>query len=153
MKTLALLLVTSLWALPGRAQLASAALQPETPVNPRTGNSRPAEAQPEVMAYAEQMPAFTGGEAALRQFLAAHLTYPPEAYQAGRSGKVVVQFVVDEQGRTRDAEVVRSSDPTFDTAARNVVLLMPWWTPGQEQGQPVRVRCTLPIIFTFHRNP
>lgn len=78
---------------------------------------------------------------------------PPEALKAAHSGQVVVQFVVDEQGHTRDVEAVRTSDPVFDTAARHVVMVMPWWKPGAEHGQPVRVRCTLPIIFTFRRNP
>ena len=85
--------------------------------------------------------------------MAAHLTYPPEAFKAGRSGQVVVQFVVDEHGRTRDVEVVRTSDHTFDAVARHVVIVIPWWTLGVDKGQPVRVRCTLPIIFTFPAQP
>ena len=150
---LILLIAASIGALPGRAQLASASLQTVTTARARTENPGSAVAEPEVFSYAEQMPVFTGGETALRQFLAAHLTYPSGAFKAGQSGKVVVQFVVDEQGRTRDVEVVRTSDPEFDAAAKYAVLLMPWWIPGREHGQPVRVRCTLPIIFTFRRNP
>ena len=75
--------------------------------------------------YAEQMPAFPGGATALNQFLAAHLTYPSDAFKAGRSGQVVVQFVLDEQERTRKVEVVRASGPEFDAAAKYAVLLMP----------------------------
>jgi len=153
MRKAVLLLVTTLWSLPGWAQLASSQAidtsVPKTSVN----SAAPATAEPVVLDYAEQMPAFPGGAAALHQFLAAHITYPPEAFKAGRSGSVVVQFVVDEQGRTRDVEAVRTSDPEFDAAAKHVVLVMPWWMPGVDNGQPVRVRCTLPIIFTFRRNP
>lgn len=152
MRTIALLIITSIWALPGHAQLASASIQTVTTAEAKPGILGSAVVEPEALSYAEQMPIFTGGETALHQFLATHLIYPPEAFKAGRSGKVVVQFVVDEQGRTRDVEVVRTSDPEFDAAASHVVMVMPWWTPGREKGQLVRVRCTLPIIFTFRRN-
>lgn len=148
-----LLLIATLWALPGRAQLtiiqAIDTSVPKTSLN----SAAPAVVEPVVLDYAEQLPAFPGGAAALHQFLITHLAYPPEAVKAERSGQVVVQFVVDEQGRTRDVEAVRTSDPIFDAAAKRVVMMMPWWTPGVDQGQPVRVRCTLPIIFTFRRNP
>jgi len=63
----------------------------------------------------------------------------------------MVRFVVDEQGHARDVEAVRSSDPASDTVAKRVV--MSWWKSGTDQGQPVRVRCTLPVIFTFRWNP
>ena len=149
----ALLLVATFWALPGRAQLASTqAIDPSVPKTSMS-SAAPSATEHVVLNYAEQMPAFPGGATALHQFLATHITYPPEAFKAGRSGSVVVQFVVDEQGRTRDVEAVRTSDPEFDAVAKYVVLMMPWWTPGMENGQPVRVRCTLPIVFTFRRNP
>jgi protein TonB len=103
------------------------------------------------LAYAEQLPAFAGGAPALRRYLAAALVYPPAARLRALSGTVVVQFVVDEQGRVVDAAVARTSDPVFAAEATRVVYLMPWWTPGRDQGRPVRVRCTLPIVFTYKR--
>ena len=153
MRKAVLLLIAALWSLPGWAQLASAQAIDTSVPKTSASNAAPATAEPVVLDYAEQMPAFPGGATALHQFLAAHITYPSEAFKAGRSGSVVVQFVVDEQGRTRDIEAVRTSDPEFDAAAKHVVMVMPWWTPGVDKGQPVRVRCTLPIIFTFRRNP
>lgn len=148
-----LLLVATSWALPGRSQLVSTKAIGQSVPPASVSSAAPATPEPVVLNYAEQMPSFPGGTTALHQFLAAHIAYPPEAFKAGRSGSVVVQFVVDEQGRTRDVEVARTSDPEFDAAAKYVVLMMPWWTPGVDKGQAVRVRCTLPIIFTFRRNP
>lgn len=106
---------------------------------------------PVVVDYAEEMPAFAGGDPALRRYFAAKLVYPPEALKRRLSGTVVVQFVVDEQGRAVDAAVVRTSDPVFDAEAKRVVYLMPWWLPGREHGRAVRVRRTLPIVFTYKR--
>jgi len=106
---------------------------------------------PAVRAYADEMPAFPGGEVALHRYLLAKTTYPAEAKRRGLSGVVVMQFTVDEQGRVLDPTAVKASSPDFTAEALRLVRLMPWWTPGREQGQPVRVRCTLPIQFTFKR--
>jgi protein TonB len=108
-------------------------------------------ASPTVLNYAEQMPAFPGGEVALHRYLATQTKYPAEALRRGVSGQVVVQFVVDEQGRVLEPRVVKSTDADFNAEALRLVWLMPWWTPGRQQQQAVRVRCTLPISFTFKR--
>jgi protein TonB len=113
-----------------------------------TGEALPTAA---VLTYAEQMPAFTGGEQALHRYLAANTTYPVEALRAGISGTVVMQFVIDEQGRALNPVVAKSSNPVFNAEATRLVWLMPWWVPGRQQGQAVRVRCTLPIVFSFKR--
>lgn len=128
-----------------RAQLVSATVPAATAGEGRQPTSSSA------VDYAEEMPAFPGGAPALRRYLATKLEYPAEARQRQLSGKVVMQFIVDEQGRIVDATVVRASDPVFEAAAKRVIYLMPWWTPGREQGHPVRVRCTLPLVFTYQR--
>jgi protein TonB len=138
---LLLLLGLVLAAQPGRAQ----AFQATEPLG------SVATASPAVFTYAEQMPTFAGGEAALHRYLATQTKYPPEALRRGLSGQVVVQFVVDEQGRVLDPVVVKSTAAAFNDEARRLAWLMPRWEPGRERGQPVRVRCTLPIGFTFRR--
>ncbi len=106
---------------------------------------------PEVLTYADEMPAYPGGDAAMHQFLAKKINYPAEANQQNLSGTVYVRFVVDEQGRIRDAEVAKGCGHGFDEEALRVVRLMPWWTAGRVAGQPVRVQRTLPIIFRLSR--
>lgn len=105
---------------------------------------------PAVLSYAEQMPEFPGGEEAFRRYLGATTRYPAEAERLNLSGTVYVRFVVDEQGRIRDAEVVKGCGVSLDSEALRLVRLMPWWTPGRDQGQPVRVQRTLPISFRLH---
>ena len=118
----------------------------DAPMGDTAGAATPA-AAPEVLSYADVMPAFTGGDAALHQYLASKINYPPDANQRNLSGTVYVRFVVDEQGRVRDAEVAKGCGHGFDEEALRVVRLMPWWVPGRMGGQPVRVMKTLPIIF------
>ncbi|QKG51912.1 energy transducer TonB [Hymenobacter sp. BRD67] len=97
------------------------------------------------------MPTFVGGEQALHHYLATKLVYPVESFRRGQSGSVVVQFIVDEQGRILDPVVLKTSNADFAEEAIRLVRLMPWWTPGQQEGKAVRVRCTLPILFSFKR--
>lgn len=67
------------------------------------------------------------------------------------SGTVVVQFVVDEQGRPLDPAAIKASSPELSAGVIRLVRLMPWRTPGRQQDQPVRVRCTRAVQLTFRR--
>ena len=109
------------------------------------GNTPPP--APVLLTYAEQMPEFPGGDKEFHKYLVSKTKYPAEAARLNRSGTVYVRFVVDEEGRIRDAEVVRGCGAGLDDEALRLVRLMPWWTPGRQQGQPVRVQRTLPISF------
>jgi len=92
----------------------------------------------------EDMPKFNGN---LMEFLARNIRYPVVDQNAGISGRVIVQFVVDVDGSITDIQIVRGVSPTIDREARRVVELMQNWTPGHQRGTPVRVRYTLPITF------
>ena len=126
---------------PARAQTVSTAL---TAGAKGSDSSPPA---PLVLSYAEQMPEFPGGEEGFRRYLSAKTRYPPEAERLNLSGTVYVRFVVDEQGRIRDAEVVKGVEAGLDSEALRLVRLMPWWTPARRAGQPVRATTSLHIRF------
>jgi protein TonB len=100
-----------------------------------------------VYTVAEEMPAFTGGAPAFQKFLQAKLKYPEEALRRNISGKVHISFVVDEEGRILDPQVVRGLGAGLDEEALRLIRIMPWWTPGRINGHPVRVAYTLPIVF------
>ncbi|OGX84147.1 TonB family protein [Hymenobacter coccineus] len=99
------------------------------------------------LAFAEVMPAFTGGEVAYHTYLRQNAHYPARALEDNLAGAVFVGFVVDEQGRICDAEVVKGCGHGFDEEALRLVRLMPWWQPGRVAGRPVRVVRTLRIAF------
>lgn len=103
--------------------------------------------EPKVYLVADEMPSFPGGAAAFQQFLKAKIKYPEEALQRNLSGKVHVSFVVDEEGRILNSQIVRGLGGGLNEEALRLVRIMPWWTPGRVNGQPVRVACTLPIEF------
>jgi len=93
----------------------------------------------------DKRPEFPGGFNALRRFIDNNLRYPVIVGDLPR-GRVIVQFTVEVDGSITDIQVVRSLDPRhLDKAAVRVVESMPNWTPGEHNGEKVRVRFTLPI--------
>ncbi len=95
----------------------------------------------------ERMPEFPGGEAAMNQFINRTIRYPVIAQENGIQGRVVVQFVVNTDGKIVDVEVVRGVEESLDQEAVRVVKAMPPWNPGRQGGKNVRVKYTLPIRF------
>jgi TonB family protein len=73
--------------------------------------------------------------------------YPPEARVAGARGIVILEIVIDAQGRVSSVEVVRSVPP-FDEAAMTAVRQ--WeYEVTRVDGRPVPVRLTVPITFAL----
>jgi protein TonB len=100
------------------------------------------EDEPEIFVVVENMPELIGGLAAIQQ----NIDYPEMAKKAGVEGRVIVQFVVDEEGNVLDPQVVRGLGAGLDEEALRAVQEAKF-TPGKQRGQPVRVRMSLPITF------
>ncbi|MGM0546384.1 MAG: energy transducer TonB [Bacteroidota bacterium] len=90
----------------------------------------------------EDMPELKGGLAALQQ----KINYPDMARKAGIEGRVIIQFIVNEQGEVEDPKVVRGIGGGCDEEALRVVKEAEF-EPGQQRGKPVRVQYSLPITF------
>ena len=116
----------------------------------------------------DQLPEFPGGIQAMMKFLSTNIKYPVEAQKKGISGRVIVQFVIMEDGTLDQAKVIRGVDPLLDEEALRVVKLlpkfipaldeqgnpvksMPKWKPGMDRGEAVKVRFTAPIMFNLSR--
>lgn len=108
---------------------------------------KPKEVKEEIFRSVEQMPQFPGGDAALMKYLSSHINYPPMAAENNVQGKVILQFVVEKDGRVGEVKVARSVDKDLDKEAIRVVKSLPKFTPGRQNGQPVRVWYTLPVTF------
>jgi periplasmic protein TonB len=107
-----------------------------------------APALPIVRDWSEVMPEFPGGDKALARFLAQNTQYPDIEHDNGIAGKVITQFTVNEDGTISDIKVLRSPSPGFNREVTRVIKTMPAFKPGLQQGKPVRVRFTLPFVFT-----
>ena len=101
----------------------------------------------EVCTIPEQMPVFPGGESALLAYVAQHLKYPAQAIRDRVQGVVQLRFVVLENGRIGDVQIIKSLEPHCDAEAKRVVKSLPRFIPGKQGGKAVRVWYTLPIRF------
>jgi periplasmic protein TonB len=96
----------------------------------------------EIFTIVEEMPVLLGGANAIYQ----HLRYPEIARRAGIEGRVIVQFIIDQEGNVVDPVVVRGIGGGCDEAALEAVSHLKF-SPGRQRGRPVKVRYSLPIIF------
>lgn len=101
----------------------------------------------EVFVVVEEQPEYPGGNPALMRFLSDNIKYPVEAQKNGVEGRVIVNFVIEKDGRLNEFDVVRGVDPLLDEEALRVLKNMPNWIPGKQRGEVVRVRFTLPVVF------
>ena len=97
----------------------------------------------------EQMPEFPGGMKECLNFVARNVRYPTKAQEAGKQGRVIVQFIVQKDGSLSDLHVLRPVNPWLDAEAIRVIGTMPKWKPGMQGGQAVAVKFTLPVTFIF----
>ena len=100
------------------------------------------EPEPEIFVVVEDMPKLIGGLASIQE----HITYPEMAKKAGVEGRVIVQFVVDEQGNVQTPQVIRGLGAGLDEVALNAVKQAKF-EPGKQRGQPVKVKMSLPVTF------
>ena len=110
-------------------------------------NDKPVIQDGEVFTVVEEMPQFPGGMAEAMKFLAKNINYPVESQKAKIEGRVIVQFVVKENGKVADIKVMRGVSPELDAEAIRVVSMMPEWIPGKQRGKAVSVKYTMPIMF------
>ncbi len=95
----------------------------------------------------EQQPQLIGGLDSLRKLI----EYPPMAKQANIEGRVYIQFIVNKEGRVEDPEVLRGPGAGLNEEALRVIKKARF-KPGIQQGHPVKVRYTMPIIFSLDQN-
>jgi TonB family protein len=93
---------------------------------------------------------FVGGMKELMNFLSKNINYPTVAAENGISGRVVLRFIIDEQGKIRDVIVLGSIAPILDKEAVRVIKSMPDWIPAELDGNKVKQYYTLPVKFSLH---
>ena len=100
----------------------------------------------EVYEIVEQMPRLIGGLSGLQ----AKVTYPEIARKANIEGRVIVQVIVDENGDIRDIQLLRGAGAGLDEEATRVISEHAEFTPGRQDGKPVAVKLSIPIVFRLN---
>ncbi|HBG57036.1 MAG TPA: energy transducer TonB [Porphyromonadaceae bacterium] len=107
------------------------------------GNERPAEPY-------WQHAQFPGGVKALSALIIAAVRYPEEARKNNIEGRVIINFIIDKEGKMVSPKIVRGAHHLLDKEAMRateVVAFIHKWEPAKLDGKPVRTRYTLPLVF------
>ena len=128
--------------------------------NPTLTNSMEKKKVDKVFQVVEDAPIFPGCEQVTKiaerkrcanhelfEFLQEYLVYPKEALEKDIEGAVIVQFIVEKDGRLTNINVIRGIGYGCNEEAIRLIEIMPDWNPGRQRGQPARVQFTLPIRF------
>src|SRR5512135_2124046 len=106
-----------------------------------------AAATPPALAQEEPVTAGSEGVPAPKRTKHVQPVYPQEALAQGIRGIVILEIILDKQGKVESTAVVRSV-PGLDEAA--VAAARQWeYTPTKVDGKPVRVRITVPVVFSL----
>ena len=98
----------------------------------------------------EVMPQYPGGQIAMLKYIMENIKYPEQAMKEGIQGRVTVRFIVEKDGSISDVRPVLSVHPLLNKEAVRVVESMPKWSPGKQNGKPVRVRFNVPVMFKLN---
>jgi protein TonB len=100
----------------------------------------------------EEMPEFPGGETELMKFISKNISYPEDAIRNNIQGRVILRFAVNTDGSIDRIQILRGIDNSLDSEAVRVVRTLPKFKPGKQQGVPVPVWFSLPVLFRLENN-
>jgi protein TonB len=82
------------------------------------------------------------------KFIKSNIQYETNKDKRRGVGTVQVKFIIENDGSINDYIVIVSPlTDYYNQEAIRIVKKMPKWTPGKQNGQPVKVLFTLPIRF------
>ncbi len=87
----------------------------------------------------------------IHKYLNSHLQYPNDAYKLNLQGRVIVKFIVSEDGDITNCQVLKGIGSGCDEEALRLVKNMPRWKAGLHNATPVKVWCTMPVPFAIKK--
>ncbi|MBE7169476.1 MAG: TonB family protein [Williamsia sp.] len=87
------------------------------------------------------------GDQGWTRFLLRNLRYPLEAQQLRITGRIMLQFIVDENGNVLEPDIRKSTAYSLDEEALRLIRISPPWSPASKDGIGVSSYKLQPIIF------
>lgn len=106
--------------------------------------------QRDVYDIVDEMPSFSGGNAALINYIKENVQLQKDGNGEYIQGRVIVSFIVEKDGSCSNFNVARPVNPLLDREAIRVLKTMPRWNPGKKSGKNVRVRYNVPVMFKLN---
>lgn len=96
----------------------------------------------------DNMPEFKGGETKMMEFIRDNYKIPALDRAYNLQGKIIVSFIVDEDGSVNDVQIRQGVSYGLDMEAIRVIKLLKF-KGGLHEGKPVKVNYTLPIMIQY----
>ena len=102
----------------------------------------------------DQLPVFLGStdpRKFIEQWVYQYLKYPASAVRDGIQGRVMVEFIINKDGKVSDVKVVKGVSEELDAEAVRVIAASPKWKPGKVDGEKVSCSMTIPVEFRLEK--
>jgi len=87
----------------------------------------------------------------LRKWVYQYLKYPQYAVENGIQGRVIVDFIIEKDGKVTNVKVLKGVHRLLDDEAVKVVSASPKWRAGRVNGNKVRTSMTIPVEFKLQK--
>lgn len=87
----------------------------------------------------------------LEKWVYQYLKYPESSLVKGEQGKVMVEFIVEKDGKISNVRVAKGVSDALDAEAVKVIAASPKWKPGRIKGEKVRTMITIPVEFRLEK--
>ena len=87
----------------------------------------------------------------LERWVYQYLKYPESAIINGIQGRVMVEFIIEKDGKVTNVRVVKGVSEELDAEAVKVVSASPKWKPGKVNGNKVRTSISIPVEFRLEK--
>lgn len=102
----------------------------------------------------DQKPSFLGStdpKVFLTKWVYTYMKYPDEAVRNGIQGRVLVDFIIDENGKVTDVKVLKGVDKLLDDEAVRIISASPDWKPGRVRGKKVKAEISIYVDFVLEK--
>jgi TonB family protein len=112
------------------------------------GVEQPKKDEKDIYSVVDNMASPVGGLEKMYKLIGKEIRYPKEARENGIQGKIFVQFVVNEEGKLSDIQVIKGIGDGCDEEAMRVMALTKW-NPAEHEGKKVKQRLAMLIVFAL----
>jgi Gram-negative bacterial tonB protein. len=94
----------------------------------------------------QTQPVYPGGTDSLLMYVARHIEFTPYMNEIDATGKILIRFIVEKDGRITNPEIQRSLEKYYDEAAIKSLMSAPRFIkPAFHSGVPVRSYYVIPV--------
>ena len=90
-----------------------------------------------------------GGTEAFFEWIQQNQKYPALALQRKVEGRVMMEFVIEKDGSLTDIKPLKRLGSGLDEEAIRLIKAAPKWEPALYNGQPVKQKMVLPVVFSL----